>query len=286
MNAMVNIVYFQQNKKSYLKDLLDEYNTYPVTVDIFIHSNKYKISDLKDINYTNGNVKVIKYFLNIKYLLFSNRGYYLTWAPRKFIKNNLNNYDIFIFSDDDILIPKSAFKYWLKYKDRLFSEKYLPGFILLEVNNDNEEVALGFDNKKLTEIIKIENTNFYVHNNYKYTASWIYDKNMMNYWIESGKYNIKTAVNKKDLRSNLLDLLKINNLALRYKFYDFRNKKGYGIRENSAYGMATPNSNLIKNVLLKIEDNELSDEIKIYHLDSHYSKENHPSAQVKLKQII
>ena len=286
MNAMVNIVYYQQNKKSYLKDLLEEYNSYPINVDIFIHSNKSNISELDQINYTNGNVKTIKYFLNIKYLLFSNRGYYLTWAPRSFIKKHLNNYDIFIFSDDDILIPKRAFNYWLKYKDRLFSQEYLPGFILLEVNSEGEEIALGFDDKKLTEVIKFENTNFYVHNNHKYTASWIYDKNMMKFWIESGKYNIKTTVNKKDLKSNLLDKLKISNLALRYKFYDFRNKKGYGIRENSAYGMISPNLNLIKNVLLKIEDNGLSDETKIYHLDNHYSKENHPSAFVKLKQII
>ena len=109
---------------------------------------------------------------------------------------------------------------------------------------------------------------------------------MMNYWIESGKFNIKTTVNKKDLKSDFLDSLNINNLALRYKFYDFRNKKGYGIRENSAYGMISPNLNLIKDVLLKIEDNELSDEIKIYHLGNHYSNENHPSALVRLKQIV
>ena len=124
---MVNIVYYQQNKKSYLKDLIEEYNSYPINVDIFIHSNKYKISELEQINYTNGNIKIIKYFLNIKYLLYSNRGYYLTWAPRNFIKKQLKNYEIFIFSEDDILIPKSAFNYWLKYKDRLFSEKCLPG---------------------------------------------------------------------------------------------------------------------------------------------------------------
>ena len=68
-------------------------------------------------------------------------------------------------------------------------------------------------------------------------ACWIYDRKMMNYWVESGFYDIKQITKKEDLKSQILDILKINNLKIRYLFYNRRNIHGHGIRENSAYGM-------------------------------------------------
>ena len=283
---MVNIVYFSNKQKSFLNQLIKEYNNYPANVDVFIHSNKKILKDLNKNLYKNGSIFVKKYNLFLRYLIFLNKGYYLTWAPRRFIKKNIKNYDIFIFSDDDILIPKAAFKYWISVKDQLFEKKHIPGFILLEKDDDGIEYALGYDQKKFVKKIKVGDSEFYVNENHKYMACWIYDKAMMNYWINSGYYDIRKTINQKDLKSDFLDKLKIKNLGLRYLLYDFRNKKGHGIRENSTYGMNSPNLNLFNETLLLIYKNKISDDNKIYHLDNHYSQGTHPIGNTRLKDLL
>ena len=50
--------------------------------------------------------------------------------------------------------------------------------------------------------------------------------------------------------------------------------------ENSAYGMNSKDTGLIKDVLFKIESNKFSNSNKIYHLDAHYSEEDHPIGQI------
>ena len=111
------------------------------------------------------------------------------------------------------------------------------------------------------------------------------DQKMMNYWIESGYFDIKQITKKEDLKSKILDILKINNLKIRYLFYNIRNIHGHGIRENSAYGMNSKDTGLIKDVLFKIENNKFSHSNKIYHLDAHYSKEDHPIGQTNILDI-
>ena len=46
MKVMVNIVYFSNKQKSFLNQLIKEYNNYPANVDVFIHSNKKILKDL------------------------------------------------------------------------------------------------------------------------------------------------------------------------------------------------------------------------------------------------
>ena len=73
---------------------------------------------------------------------------------------------------------------------------------------------------------------------------------------------------------------------MRYLLYDFRNKKGHGIRENSTYGMNSPNLNLFNETLLLIYKNKISDDNKIYHLDNHYSQGTHPIGNTRLKDLL
>ena len=119
-------------------------------------------------------------------------------------------------------------------------------------------------------------------------ASWIYDKNMIKDWIESGFYDIRKISTKKAMRSNLLDNFKINNLTLRYFLYNYKNKDGFGIRENSAFGMNSLSVNIINGLLFKVENKLFSDDNKIYHLPNSYSDSNHPDGigTVKLNDVI
>ena len=104
-------------------------------------------------------------------------------------------------------------------------------------------------------------------------------------YIKQKQYIYKVVIKKEDLKSKILDILKINNLKIRYLFYNRRNIHGHGIRENSAYGMNSKDTGLIKDVLFKIENNKFSNSNKIYHLDAHYSKEDHPIGQTNILDI-
>ena len=56
MKVMVNIVYFSNKQKSFLNQLIKEYNNYPANVDVFIHSNKKILKDLNKNLYKNGSI--------------------------------------------------------------------------------------------------------------------------------------------------------------------------------------------------------------------------------------
>ena len=74
---------------------------------------------------------------------------------------------------------------------------------------------------------------------------------------------------------------------MRYLRYDFLNKKGYGIRENSAYGMNSISAGIIKGMLFPIQHNDVSEEAKIYHLPNSYADSGHIDlGNTKLKDII
>jgi hypothetical protein len=287
MKVLLNIVHFQTPSKHYLNEVIEEYNNYPFEVDIFIHSNKKKIKNLNLKSYKNGDLFIKKHNTFIQYFLFKNKNYYLTWTPRKVIKKNIKKYDIFIYSEDDILIPVKAFKYWFERKDELLSLNFLPGFIRLETNNQGEEIAVDFENMKLSSQMQVSNHKYLINDQSRYTACWIYDKKMMKTWITSEFYNIRRITTDKAMRSNFLDKLKIKNIYMRYWLYDFKNKKGFGIRENSAYGMHSENVPILKGVLLPLTNGQLDEKSKIYHLSNSYADSNHPDiGNTKLKDII
>ena len=98
MKLAVHITFFYRDEKlddrwtnakdkfPYLRKIINEYNQYPLKVDIFIHTNKkFNLLDLKYNTYTNGKIQLIKHNL-YKYSLFKGKNYYLTWASRKTIK--------------------------------------------------------------------------------------------------------------------------------------------------------------------------------------------------------
>ena len=55
----LSIVHFQGKNKHYLNELISEYNKYPFTVDINIHTNKRKIKNLDVSLFTNGKVNIV-----------------------------------------------------------------------------------------------------------------------------------------------------------------------------------------------------------------------------------
>lgn len=56
-------------------------------------------------------------------------------------------FDIFIYSEDDILFKKKNFFYWLKYKDECIKNRYNIGFLRIE----KKKITIKF-----IQVIKLE----------------------------------------------------------------------------------------------------------------------------------
>ena len=97
--------YFSTDRIIYINNIIDETNKYEYTTDIFIHTNNIDLQESIFNNYTNGCITIIYHDLS------NIHPFYLTWKCRELLKQQKNEYDVFIYIEDDILIPYKAIKY-------------------------------------------------------------------------------------------------------------------------------------------------------------------------------
>ena len=115
------------NRIEILKKVINSYKKISKNLDIFVHINKDLIKKykIKDVNY-------------ILYNLSSENPYLLTWKSRKLIYEQKDIYDVFIYSEDDILFTKKNFNYWINFKDTCIKNNFNLGFIRIEKNNNSK----------------------------------------------------------------------------------------------------------------------------------------------------
>jgi hypothetical protein len=228
--------YFLENRIIYINNIIDETNTYEYTTDIFIHTNFIDLKKEMFHNYTNGDIQIIYHDLS------NMNPFYLTWKCRELLQQQRNDYDIFIYIEDDILVPHKAIKYWLEYNEKLIEMNYNLGFVRIEVAN-NIEYITDLDTGKFDTILNVNEQKYCVNNKQPYCAFWIYNKNEFNKFVNS-------------------------------KYYDCNNITGFNIREQSAIGLHGLSTPWYKNTLIPIVNNKLIDDCRIYHMPNNYVLDN------------
>ena len=272
MKVVVHIAfYYRKDRLAYLEKIIEEYNTFSQQVDIFIHTNQ-KFQFRKQISYLNGNIKIIRHRL-LNYIHYSGRYYYLTWQPRKLLKKQLQDYDIFIYSEDDILIQERTFNYWLRNKNSLIRNDANVGFLRVESKDGEDflsDITSFFSSK-----VEVDNKDYVVNDINPYCAFWICDKDVLKKWIESDFYNLKKVHGYKERNSSLLRKLGLNNNErLSYLAYNKKNKRIDSAMEASAYGLNYPKLNWYKYTLIELENNKIIEDCKVYHLPNNYVNED------------
>lgn len=241
--------YFLMDRIIYINNIIDETNKYEYTTDIFIHTNNVELQASLFNSYTNGSINIIYHDLS------NIHPFYLTWKCRDLLQQQQNEYDIFMYIEDDILVPYKAIKYWLEYNEKLIKMNYNLGFVRIEVEN-NIEYITDLYGTKFDTIINLNNTKYCVNNKNPYCAFWIYNKNEFNKFVNS-------------------------------KYYDIRNIINYEIREQSAIGLHGTGTNWYKNTLIPIINNKLIEDCKIYHMPNNYVlNKNTPFATIKFDEAI
>ena len=224
--------FFLPNRIIYINNIIDETNKYEYTTDIFIHTNNICLEKTAFHEYTNGCITIICHDLS------NIHPFYLTWKCRDLLQKQQNEYDIFMYIEDDILVPCKAIQYWLEYNEKLIEMNYNLGFVRIEVENGIEYLT-DLYGEKMDTVINLNDENYCVNNKNPYCAFWIYNKNEFSKFVNSKYYNI-------------------NNILK------------YDTREKSAIGLHGMHTQWYKNTLIPIINNKLIEDCKIYHMPNNY----------------
>jgi len=220
----------------FLKKIVKNYFEINKNIKIFIHTNK--VSKKYKIN-------------KVKYIVHGLRNenpFYLAWKCRPIIEKQKNQYDYFVYSEDDILFSKKNFSFWLKHKALCIENNYNLGFLRIEDKNKKQFSTDLIDNIKYK--IKINQKKFVVNNVNNYCALWIYDKKELSKFINTKFWKFKW---------------KGKNI---YAFY--------GIREMSAIGWHGKNMQRYKATIIPLLKKKLNPGCYIKHLSNNHALSNHP----------
>jgi len=242
--------YFSSDRIQYINRIIHETNTYTYTTDIFIHTNNIELHASAFSRYTNGCIQIIYHDLS------QIHPFYLTWKCRDLLKQQQDDYDIFIYIEDDILIPYKAIKYWLDYHEKLLAMNYNLGFVRIEIDSGIEYIT-DLYGEKLDTIISLDGDMYCVNNKNPYCAFWIYNKTEFGRFVNSKYYNIENISNQ------------------------------HGIREQSAFGLHGFCTDWYKSTLIPVNDRKLIEDCKIYHMPNNYVvNKTTPFATIKFDEAI
>jgi hypothetical protein len=228
--------HYNVDRMKYINRIINETNTYEIETDIYIHTNNHDLTGESFANYNNGILIVIHHTLEDPFML--------TWKCRDFLREQQNDYDIFIYIEDDMLIPYKAINYWLQHNEQLIKENYNLGFLRIEIKN-NEEYITDLHGEKLDSFTFLDGKRYCVNNKNAYCAFWIYNKNEFHRFVNSKYYYHK----------NIPDY--------------------YSIREKSAIGLHGHFPRYwYKDTLIPMVNNKLDDACKIYHMPNNYVTDN------------
>jgi hypothetical protein len=239
--------FYLENRIQYVNKIIEETNNYNYPTDIFIHTNYLFLSVGNFTKYTNGSIIIVSHYL------LNEHPFYLTWKSRKVMEKLRNDYDIFIYLEDDILIPYKTIEYWEKYHVELLENGYNLGFVRIETK-DGEEFITDIISNGLTDNISLNEITYAVNNNNPYCGFWIYDKKEFNRFVDS-------------------------------IYWDPNNVTGYDIRERSAVGLHGFFTTWYKGTLIPIIDKKLIDDCRVYHLPNNYVDSNSPFGKLKFNEV-
>ena len=230
--------FYLEDRIFYINNIIDETNKYEYITDIYIHTNNKDLQKDSFNKYTNGTIEIIYHDLT------KIHPHYLTWKCRDLLQQQKDDYDIFMYIEDDILVPRKTLEYWLQRNEELIELNYNLGFAIIEINDKGEEYYQGLcRNTYIDKSIVLNDTLYCINDKNPYCAFWIYNKKEFERFTESIYFDI------------------IGNVP------------GYGPRESSAVGLHGINPLYwYKGTVIPIVNNKLTDDCKIYHMPNNYVK--------------
>lgn len=131
--------HYNPDRLKHLYAVLKNLGKYECVVDVIIHTNSDELSyEFLSNLLTSESFGLNSLEVSTNDLLV--HPFHLTWLHRKYISDNIENYDCFIYVEDDELIPWDNFKNYLDRFEELWSE-YVPSFVRIEYNAAGEAMV-------------------------------------------------------------------------------------------------------------------------------------------------
>jgi len=235
MKLLVCIAFhYVAERLKYLDAVLSIRKTYNCEVDIIVD--------------TNTNFKLDLMFSGVKFICHDNlkHPFHLTSIHRQHFKNNIDNYDYFMYVEDDILVPYNNFRNYIENFTILWPI-YVPSFIRIE-EADGVQYVSDVVKQQTLQIIEV-NGNQFAHLNFP--------NDYHGFWI----------MPRKELKESMTaDFTKLSD-----------NREGNAMFAGWGLGKTT---------LVELKNNLISPACYSYHLPNNYalSKES-PQAKFKPNEI-
>lgn len=160
------------NKLNDMFTCFDEFFYYSKYVTIFVDTNSKETEKSFLENYPNYN----RYKNNIKFFVHSNleNSFDLTWKHREHMRNEIDNYDWFLYSENDMLITKENFYNFVNKFSKLHIYNIIPSFIRVETLKGDLYISdcIYINTFTKQELITIDGE-LYVKLNNPYHAFWL-----------------------------------------------------------------------------------------------------------------
>jgi len=126
MKILVCIPSYGLNNKDHLARTLTEYSTYK-NYELDIHLLLTDDIDVSDFN----PLKITKHFYQ------KELGHFLTHTHKQIFVENINEYDYFLYIEDDILLKESSVDLFME-ESKILPSNFVCGFLRFEYKNDDD----------------------------------------------------------------------------------------------------------------------------------------------------
>ncbi|KKQ53542.1 MAG: Methyltransferase family protein [Parcubacteria group bacterium GW2011_GWD2_38_11] len=135
---LVCIPSYGSGQVEYLKTILREYNSMHFDIDVAV----FLTDDINLSEFDNIRIKKFRFDPSI--------GLMLPHQHKEYMAENVDKYDLFIYSENDILITERNIRYFLQYSQKLKGTPFIPGFVRFELKNDDYVYLIDFHSGNCT----------------------------------------------------------------------------------------------------------------------------------------
>jgi hypothetical protein len=228
MNILVCVSFhYVESRFSNFKKVVDIIKNYPHNTKIIVDTNQY--FDMGDVD--------IVIHDNLWH------PYQLAWEHRKHVLSNLDDYDYFMYVEDDMYVPYESFSEFVENFDDLWP-KYIPGFIRVETYNGEDYVVDIYTHKSKSSIIEINNKK-YIGLNYPehYHAFWILPQKQLKeiisekfYMLSKCREHAASCVLWGDFSPRPIALIRVEDGTVSTKSFSYHLSNNYSSNPDNQFG--------------------------------------------------
>ena len=199
--------------------------------------------------------------------------YHLNLMKKLFVVEDITH---FLYLEDDILLDKSNFKYWVNSRKILKEFGLIPGFIRTENNKSDKQLyAIDFLKKSKLNLlpkIKVKKDYYFINNEFPYQGMYLYDRELMKEHLFGPSSNPDCGHGAFD--SNFLDERMINQ--------DLMAKANIGLTYiNPPYGF-------FNRIVIPFDTKKkrIDPICEIQHLSNRYANTHSSFGNIKIEDVI